>query len=653
MRDEDKSREQLLDELRSLRRQLNQPEQKTTEKYSGSEGIEKALEDCKQQLQIIFDSSPAIMMLLNEKTEVIMMNQTGLMMAGKSGGEVVGLRGGDILRCVGSFQDPKGCGFGRDCRFCKVRNTVEKTFENGRNYHKVEASIDLEFEGRAVRHYVQISTAIVSTDRPRIVLVTIDDITQLKEIEHELKISQGAFQQFFDNVPEVVLLQNISDRKIIYISRSYESVFGQPLESAMNNPSVFVEALHPDDRERLLGIVREHTGSGASGKGYHTEYRVIHPDGSLRWINSQGFPIRDHSGQPYRLAVVARDITERKRAEEELRLSERKYRQLVEGSPDIIYSFSINNGVLYCSKQVEAILGYSPEYLYSKPWLWHESIHPEDQSDVFEVIHHFSQDDCFDIEYRIKDSTGSWRWFRDRSIGKQTEENDTVIEGIATDITIQKQAQKQLKASLEEKEVLLHEIHHRVKNNLTIVSSLLNLQARRTDDDTVRTILKDSQSRVQAMSVIHETLYRSENLSSIDMKDYLSRLVKNIFQSFGHLNSRVSYTIEADSVKIGVKKATPIGLVVNELVTNALKYAFPQDSQGQISIRLSPVSNDRMELIVSDDGIGLPGDFNLPESDSLGLKLVNLSIKNQLEGSIQSESSNGTRYRVTFNANDD
>lgn len=141
-----------------------------------------------------------------------------------------------------------------------------------------------------------------------------------------------------------------------------------------------------------------------------------------------------------------------------------------------------------------------------------------------------------------------------------------------------KHAEKQIKASLKEKETLLHEIHHRVKNNLTVISSLLNLQARRANNKAAKAVLLDSKNRVQAMSMIHETLHRSDNLSSIDIGDYFSKLVTTIFQSYGNLQNRVILKIVTNNIKFDVKTATPLGLIVNELITNTLKYAYPENN---------------------------------------------------------------------------
>ena len=235
--------------------------------------------------------------------------------------------------------------------------------------------------------------------------------------------------------------------------------------------------------------------------------------------------------------------------------------------------------------------------------------------------------------------------------GPFSKEERNLINAIGENVSIiieRKQAEKQLKTSIKEKETLLQEIHHRVKNNMTVISSMLSLQARRTEDQTTKSILQDSQNRIQAMSMIHETLYSSENLSSINMNSYFSKLVRTIFQSFGDINRRVVHEIGADNIHIDVNKATPLGLIVNELLTNTLKYAFPGDKIGKIRINLESDSNRTYILTIADNGIGLAEDIEWRQSDRLGLKLVILMVENQLKGTIDMESEQGTKFTIKF-----
>ncbi|MBT3226099.1 MAG: response regulator [Bacteroidetes bacterium] len=216
------------------------------------------------------------------------------------------------------------------------------------------------------------------------------------------------------------------------------------------------------------------------------------------------------------------------------------------------------------------------------------------------------------------------------------------------DITKSKRAEEIIKANLKEKETLLHEIHHRVKNNMTVISSLLGLQIINVSDEKAKEALQDSQNRVQTMSRIHETLYRSDNLSAIDMKTYLSELGATILQ--GYTNSgNVNLKVKAENIMIEVRQASSLGLIANELITNSIKYAFPDDRKGEIVLDLKSNEENEVELIVSDNGIGIPEGLDLEKTDSLGLKLVKNITENQLNGSIEMESKNGTKFTIKFN----
>ena len=218
---------------------------------------------------------------------------------------------------------------------------------------------------------------------------------------------------------------------------------------------------------------------------------------------------------------------------------------------------------------------------------------------------------------------------------------------LESDIFRRKLVEEQLKFSLEEKKTLLQEIHHRVKNNMVVVSGLLNLQANNMKDERLKAALSDSQSRLQAMSDIHEILYKSDNLSAVDMNLYLTKLTRDVVQNYT-LGNRVSFKIKAELILIGTRQASPIGLIINELITNSLKYAFPDTEEGEIKINLQK-TEDQIELTYMDNGIGIPDNFDWYNTKSMGLNLVKMLAENQLDGSIDMESNNGTKFTIIFN----
>jgi two-component sensor histidine kinase len=211
-----------------------------------------------------------------------------------------------------------------------------------------------------------------------------------------------------------------------------------------------------------------------------------------------------------------------------------------------------------------------------------------------------------------------------------------------------KQVEEKIKASLKEKEVLLSEIHHRVKNNMQIISSLLKLQASSIGDERVTDVLRECRGRVQTMAFVHETLYSSDTLAFIDFKTYISKVANQIFQSYVTGKGRVKLEVDAEDIKLGIEQATPLGLITNELVTNSLKYAFPENRSGEIIVRIGAVEQDSIEFVFSDNGIGIPEGLDWRNTDSLGLRLVILLAENQLDGTVSLDRGKGTHFTVRF-----
>jgi PAS domain S-box-containing protein len=215
-------------------------------------------------------------------------------------------------------------------------------------------------------------------------------------------------------------------------------------------------------------------------------------------------------------------------------------------------------------------------------------------------------------------------------------------------ITERMKIQTRINASLKEKETLLHEIHHRVKNNMQVISSLLNLQANNIEDSRAKDVLKESQGRVFAMSAVHETLHGSENLSEIDLKSYLSKITTFIFQSYSVNHENVKLNSSVGEMPISIDHAYPLGLIINELISNSLKYAFPDERKGTINISMKKAGK-KLELIVMDDGVGMSDRLDWINASTLGIQLVRALVENQLDGSIDMESNNGTKFTIKLN----
>jgi two-component sensor histidine kinase len=221
-----------------------------------------------------------------------------------------------------------------------------------------------------------------------------------------------------------------------------------------------------------------------------------------------------------------------------------------------------------------------------------------------------------------------------------------VVLAISRDITERKRAEEEIKASLKEKELLLREIHHRVKNNLQIINSLLSLQTRYIKDDETLNIFKESQNRVRSMAIIHEKLYKSSSLVEIDFAEYIKDLSNNLFYTYKVNPYTIKLNMDIDNIHFDIETAIPCGLIINELLSNCLKHAFNGLNKGKINIKLNQIGEE-FTLSVSDNGIGLHDNFNFRNTSSLGLLLVNNLVK-QLDGVIELDRSEGTNFKIYF-----
>jgi two-component sensor histidine kinase len=235
----------------------------------------------------------------------------------------------------------------------------------------------------------------------------------------------------------------------------------------------------------------------------------------------------------------------------------------------------------------------------------------------------------------------------EKRVLERTDALSRTNEQLTTEIAARAHAEQEVTRSLQEKELLLREIHHRVKNNLQIIASLLNLQSRYITDPNVLEAIKSSQSRIRAMALVHERIYRSPSIAEINLKDYLNYLTQQIFQFYNIQQHLVGITVTTDDILADIDTITPLGLIINELVSNSLKYAFPEGRKGHISIGCTRPEPDRIRILYHDDGIGMPAGFEWKHTESLGLRLVN-SLIEQLNGTIETGEGGGTTFIITI-----
>jgi len=348
----------------------------------------------------------------------------------------------------------------------------------------------------------------------------------------------------------------------------------------------------------------------------------------------------------HRIAELEKSNIEGEKAKKEVQKSYEFYLTLFEEFPALIWRANVNAKCDYFNKKWLVFTGRTIAQEIGDGWA--EGIHPEDFDRCLDIyLTAFKARKSFDMEYRLRHNTGEYRWIIDLGMPFYDLDNNFAgYIGSCYDITSRKELIKQLQRSLEEKEILLKEIHHRVKNNLMIISSLLNLQSQYIIDKESKGIFKESQNRARSMAMIHERLYQSTDLKKIDFGDYIQSLSTELFNTYVADPSLIKLNINVDDIFLDINTAIPLGLIVNELITNSLKHAFPKGNKGQINVDFHPI-DDHYEFTVKDNGIGFPEDLDYQNTDSLGLQIVN-SLTDQIDGEIELNRDNGTEFKIKF-----
>lgn len=335
--------------------------------------------------------------------------------------------------------------------------------------------------------------------------------------------------------------------------------------------------------------------------------------------------------------------------EKKLKESEEKYRNLVERANDGIVI--VQDGIVkYINPRLAEMWNSSVEEIIGTPFIDHLS--PDERPTLVERYkQRMAGEDVppvYEAVLRRKDGSIVYSELNAGVIVYQGKPADLVM---VRDITERKKADDKIKASLEEKNVMLKEIHHRVRNNLQVIKSLLSLQSRYVKDTQALEMFKESQERIQSMAMVHEKLYESEDFARIDFVDYVASLARGLYRARKVDPERIALKIKAaKAIPLGIDLAVPCGIVVNELVTNALKHAFPPPwkKKGLIQISLKSVGEDEVEVVVKDNGTGLPEGVDFHDADTLGFRLVKILVEDQLRGKLSVEQVAGTKVQIRF-----
>jgi PAS domain S-box-containing protein len=366
-------------------------------------------------------------------------------------------------------------------------------------------------------------------------------------------------------------------------------------------------------------------------------------DGQKRLLAWWCRVLKDEQGRVTGALSSARDITDAKQAEAALRESEERFSVFMTHLPASAFIKDAEGRMVFANRYLQELFGIQDYAGKTTP----ELIPGELAVQMTEDDRRALAEGILSTQQTFRDTQGRERTFETLKFPIHTTGKPVRLGGVALDITGLKQTEAALRASLEEKTALLQEVHHRVKNNLQIVSSLLNLQASQEKSQPVLAALRETQNRVRSMAMLHEMLYRSESLARINIAAYLEGLCAHLFRAFGADPERVRLDCRTTAVELGLAQAVPCGLIVNELVSNALEHAFPQGRAGRITVEMRRDADDRLVLGVADDGVGLPAGLDFSQTATLGLQLVRI-LTTQLKGTLGVSRGQGSAFQVTF-----
>jgi PAS domain S-box-containing protein len=648
--------------------------------------IEAALRTSQEQLQAILDNSPAVIYLTDVQNRYLLINRNYENLFGLTKEQLLGKSIYEI------WSDEIADSFAAN---------NQKVLEGGTPI-KVEEVAPQE---DGVHTYISIKLPLQDANGvPYAVCGISTDITERKPAEEELRKSEERWQLALKGNNEGIWDLNLKTNEVFRAAR-YKEILGYEDHELGNDNDDWVRRIHPDDFDWVMQANQDYLERKIPY--YAVEYRLRCKDGSYKWVMGRAQAVWDEAGKPVRMVGSTTDISDRKSAEEALRESEQQFREIFEHAP---LGLSLINFQTHQFLQVNPayyqLLGYSETEIASLTF--DEITHPDDLEQDLHYMEQINQSkiDSFRIEKRYLRKNGEVMWGNlTLTVLRNPDGKPGFCLGMIEDITERKHAEDQIKASLQEKETLLKEIHHRVKNNLQIISSLLRLQSRQLRDQQAIALFKESQNRVQAMALIHEKLYQSSNLAQIDFQEYIKTLVQALFRSYDAHRRGVTFKCNVEPISLAIDIAIPCGLIINELVSNSLKYAFPETLGGEICISLqslehrfsnpgktSPpapflqkegsqtppslqgnrsegeevggldlnyridvlepqstasVDQGQFILTISDNGVGLSENFDFRNTSSLGLQLV-CRLTKQLEASIELNRSYGTEYKISF-----
>ncbi|HSO32076.1 MAG TPA: PAS domain S-box protein [Labilithrix sp.] len=480
----------------------------------------------------------------------------------------------------------------------------------------------------------------IADGRVRGFVVMVSDITERRQLEVRLRKATDGFEALFRLSPLGIVISAPTEGTIIDANEVALRLLGFTRDELVGRRGVDLGIIPADERERLFELVR------AQGAVHDLETVFTAKSGEPHAIilSLQ----RIDMGEP-RLITSFLDITERKRIEEEKRRALARFSGFVEAAPDAVVIADRDGIVVLVNAGAERLFGYARDELVGQPIEVllpprMRARHPAHRAAYMEDPKARPMGADLDLYGLRRDGT---EVLVEISLSVLESDGGTLFCSVIRDVTARRRAQAALRDSLKEKDVLLHEVQHRVKNNLQVISSLMNMQLRKVDDAAARDALEECRTRVLAIALIHEKLYQSKDSGQVPFSDYIRSLASQVFHAGGASHDRIALELEIEEVVLPVHRAIPCGLIVNELITNALKHAFPANRAGTVRVELA-ARHGRLLVGVKDDGVGLPAGFDLRASKTLGLQLVT-TLAEQLHATVEiGGGPRGAAFRVTL-----
>jgi len=466
-------------------------------------------------------------------------------------------------------------------------------------------------------------------------------LEKTKTMKESLEKEKAYLDQLLECSKEgVVTTDNFGN--VVRVNPEFTRMFGYTREEAVGR---FIDdLLAPEDYYKEASSITKRV---TEGKNFALETKRRCKDEKVIDVSLLAHPIRIGGKQVGSYAIY-RDISGRKKAERELKESEMIHRALFKYANDAVFLMDLDGTHVNANRKAADMLGYEMDELMGKSFK--DIVASSELSDAQKKLKGLLKNKSFNLYERVfrkKDGT-EFPVEINVSLIRDSQNKPRLIQSIVRDITERKKSEERIKTSLREKEVLLQEIHHRVKNNMQIVSSLINLQASKMGDEKTVKALQSSQNRIKSMAIIHEKLYQSQDFTNVDLNEYVKSLTDHLLNTYGVDKKQVRFYTDISDIYLDINKAIPCGLIINELLTNSLKHAFPDGKNGEIRVAIRNHRNQKKELSISDNGKGIPEDMDMNHSGSLGLSLVKILAEEQLQGSLHIDKTKGTCFKIVF-----